>query len=61
MAGLDYSNVREPTTTPEGSPMSRTMEANITGTVEYLQGVWDAREELTAKGRREGGALLPEA
>ncbi len=58
MAGLDYSNVREPDYRPGRFSMSRSMEANITGTVEYLQGVWDAREELTEKAVERAGPFF---
>jgi acetoin utilization deacetylase AcuC-like enzyme len=58
MAGLDYSNVREPDFVPGKFTMSRTMEANITGTVEYLQEIWEAREELTAKAVERAGPFF---
>ncbi|MDF0590117.1 histone deacetylase family protein [Candidatus Methanocrinis natronophilus] len=58
MAGLDYSNVLEPDYHPGRFSMSRTMEANITGTVEYLQGIWEAREKLTAKAVERAGPFF---
>ena len=58
MAGLDYSKVREPDYVPGRFSMSRTMEANITGTVEYLQGIWEARDELTAKAVERAGPFF---
>jgi len=58
MAGLDYSNVREPDFVPGKFIMSRTMEANITGTVEYLQGIWEARDELTATAVERAGPFF---
>jgi len=58
MAGLDYSNVREPDYVPGRFSMSRMMEANIVGTVEYLQGIWEARDELTAKAVERAGPFF---
>ncbi len=58
MAGLDYSNVREPDFVPGKFTMSRTMEANIVGTVEYLQGIWEARDELTETAVERAGPFF---
>jgi len=55
MAGLDYSNVKEPDFVPGKFHLNSKMKMNIESIVRYLREKWDAREELTAKAMENAG------
>ena len=55
MAGLDYSNVKEPDFSPGQFPMNNRMKASIESIVQHQMSNWDARDDLTAKAVERAG------
>ncbi|MDI9616140.1 MAG: histone deacetylase [Methanothrix sp.] len=55
MAGLDYSNVREPDYVPGRFVLTSEMRRSIEATVNHLLTIWESRDDLVEKARQEHG------